>query len=522
MIGNTSRLRPTAVTGFALLVLAAGGVAHAGLYDDAVLADNPFLYYRFEEAGGSGTAIDAAGGDQNGTYLGGVVLEQPSAMPDLGNSGQFLGTDERIDLPSLGSYSQHSIEMWINTNGLAGGCCTSLYSTDTWGTDGSGSSLHYNIKSGRDIEHAMNNGGPNNVNTPGGLIQDGNWYHVVSTYDATAGGATKIYVNGFLRADSAHTTGNNLNLTTGGEVAAWNVGRDFKGNIDEFAMYDSVLSETQVQAHYVAAIALPEMLSYWNFDSKSGTTIPDQIAGSTHDGTLIGGADITTGGQGVGGSGEAMVLGANGDYLDVADPTTYDFNSSFTWHAMVKTDDNSGAIFSRNPDGTAWNQGSKALFVRNRGGNGEVEWDSGWVANPRTNTAVNDDEWHQIIATFDESTDLLQIYVDGQLEFNGTHDANRFNEHTTNHNGGFADTSFTIGQADFSGGLSSLDALVGLIDDAALFDLALTDHALNVLIQQGPTAFLPAASGVPEPGSIVLMVLGLLGFAVYARRQRKA
>jgi len=245
------------------VLLVIGGAVYAGPYDDAVLADSPFLYYRFEESVGSGTAIDSApiGGAQNGTYLDSLPsnLGQPSASVELGSSGLFDGNNDRIDLPGLGSYSQHSIEMWINTNGLAGGCCTSLYSTDTWTTDGGGSSLHYNIKSGRDIEHAMHNGGPNNVNTPGGVIQDGNWYHVVATYDATAGGDVEIYINGVPQTLNAagHSAGNNLNLGTGGEIGTWNVGRDFRGNIDEVAMYASVLSPAQVLAHYNAANVLP-------------------------------------------------------------------------------------------------------------------------------------------------------------------------------------------------------------------------------------------------------------------------
>jgi len=504
-----------AVAGLAVLLFA-GGMAYAGPYDAAVMADSPFLYYRFEEGGGP-TAIDTAGGDQNGTYLGGVTLGQPSVTAELGSSGLFAGTDDRIDLPGLGSYSQHSIEMWINTNGLAGGCCTSLYHTDTWGTDGSGSSLHFNVKSGRDIEHAMPGGSPNNVNTPGGVIQDGNWYHVVATYDATAGGATKIYINGSKLGDAAHSSANNLNLTTGGEVGTWNLGRDFKGNIDEVAMYASVLPEARVQAHYAAANIPPppppQLLSYWNFDSKAGAIIPDQVAGSTHDGTLMGAADITTGSQGF--SGEALSLTGNGDYVDIADPTSLDFNSSFTWHARIMTQDNSGAIFARNPDGTAWNQGSKALFVRNRGGNGEVEADAGWVGNPRTFTAVDDGHWHQVIATFDADTDLFQILIDGVPRYSATFDMNRFDEHTHNHNGGFADTSFTIGMADFSGGLSSLDTLVGLIDDAALFDMAVTGEDLARLIERGPQDFVDI---IPEPATMCLLGLGL---AALVRRRRK-
>ncbi|MFC1806151.1 LamG domain-containing protein [Planctomycetota bacterium] len=236
-----------AVAGLAVMWLA-GGMAYAGPYDTAVMADSPFLYYRFEEGGGP-TAIDTAGGDQNGTYLGGVTLGQPSATPGLGSSGLFAGTDDRIDLPALSSYSQHSIEMWINTNGLAGGCCTSLYSTDTWGSG----SLHYNIKSGRDIEHALNGGNPANVNTPGGVIQDGNWYHLVATYDATANGNVEIYIDGANQNVGSHNTTTQINLTTGGEIGTWGLGRDFIGNIDEVAMYASVLSEARVLAHYEAA-----------------------------------------------------------------------------------------------------------------------------------------------------------------------------------------------------------------------------------------------------------------------------
>ncbi len=120
-----------------LMTLAVGmtlaGVAQAGPYDAAVLADNPFVYYRFEEAGG-GTANDSSGNANNGTYAGTVNLGQASFAANLGSSGQFTGNDGRIELPALGTYSQHSIEMWVKTNGLAGGCCTSLMHTG-WDSD---------------------------------------------------------------------------------------------------------------------------------------------------------------------------------------------------------------------------------------------------------------------------------------------------------------------------------------------------------------------------------------------------
>jgi len=70
----------------------------------------------------------------------------------------------------------------------------------------------------------------------------------------------------------------------------------------------------------------------------------------------------------------------------------------------------------------------------------------------------------------------------------GTHNVNAFTESGT-HNGDSANTSFTIGQADFSGGLNNLDTLAGLIDEVAVFDHALAGAELDQLITQGPASF---------------------------------
>lgn len=247
------------------------------------------------------------------------------------------------------------------------------------------------------------------------------------------------------------------------------------------------------------------MISYWNFNSKTGTTITDVMG--NHDGTLVAGANITTGNQGL--SGEALSLQGEGQYMDVVSPTTFDFNSDFTWYAHIRTTDGSGAIFSRNPNGTDWNTGSKALFVR---GN-EIQADAGWVGNPDTNTVVNDGQWHQIILTFASATDSLNIFVDGVNRYSATFNMNQYDE-DANHNGGYANSSFTVGKADFSGGLNSLDTLMGLMDDVAVFDEAVSGNDLTQLITDGPISFAPAPpapANVPEPAMLALLAIGALG-----------
>lgn len=230
------------------------------------------------------------------------------------------------------------------------------------------------------------------------------------------------------------------------------------------------------------AVAPP--VGYWSFDVDGRDLV------GPHAGTLVGGARITTGGAGR--RGEALRLGAAGDRFDIGAPTAFDFNTDFTWHAYVRTSGSSGALFSRNPAGTAWNQGSKAMFVRGR----TVQWDSGWVSNPHTEVAVDDGNWHQVIATYVAASDTLDVFVDPAPgatagQYSGTHDVNRFDEHTHVHLAGKAESGFSIGAANFTGGLADLGTLLGLIDEAAVFDRALRGAELDLLIAQGPVAFLP-------------------------------
>ncbi|MFP6857333.1 MAG: LamG-like jellyroll fold domain-containing protein, partial [Roseibacillus sp.] len=227
----------------------AGSVPGFSPYVAAVLADAPSVYWQFDESSGN-TASDSAGTGADGTILGGVTLAAESFHPNLGTAFHFDGASGRIDIPALGVYPTSSIEVWINIEGLAGGCCTSIYSTDTWASG----NLHLNLKGGGDVEHAVNGGGPNNNNTAAGLIQNGTWYHMVVTYDTTLGGETKFYIDGALVATGAHSTANAMNLIAG-EIGAWAGSRFYSGRMDEFAFYDHILTSEQVHRHYEAATA---------------------------------------------------------------------------------------------------------------------------------------------------------------------------------------------------------------------------------------------------------------------------
>ncbi len=225
-------------------------------------------------------------------------------------------------------------------------------------------------------------------------------------------------------------------------------------------------------------------IAYWRFDVDGR----DHLA--AHDGVLTGTAAVTTGGRGV--RGEALLLTADGDRVDITAPMDFDFNADFTWHIYFKSADGSGALFSRNPRAMQWNQGSKAMFVRSD----NVSWDTGWEGFRRVDVPVADDIWHQVIARYVAATDRLDIFYDaepgavsGQLSTG--HDVNKYDEHEEHFPEGRADTGFSIGAANFTGGLSDLNTLEGMLDEAAVFDVALDGADLDRLIQLGPAGFFP-------------------------------
>ena len=95
------------------------------------------------------------------------------------------------------------------------------------------------------------------------------WYHVAATVDT---GSTKLYIDGSLD----HTGSNTLNSFTYskthvGELfyAQTNPARHFAGNIDELALFNSVLSGSEITQVYNSRSALNLNLDYNNYTSSS-------------------------------------------------------------------------------------------------------------------------------------------------------------------------------------------------------------------------------------------------------------
>ena len=238
--------------------------------------------------------------------------------------------------------------------------------------------------------------------------------------------------------------------------------------------------------------AAPFLESYWDFDSAPNDTVRDLSPNAPqHDGILTGGASITSGNQGFGGSGEALDTSLEFNaHMAAMNAEAYDFNDSFTWSAMVKIfepaaegEEAGAGIFGRAPAESGHNPGSKVLYL-----NGDtLGFDTGWVG------AVNSEEpnleldtWHHVAMTHDADEGVISVYLDGEPILSNETDepvegfefgVAEFPE-DEEFEGGVVATGFRVGDGaiDFFA-----DPFPGIIDNAAVWSVALSIEEIQLL-----------------------------------------
>lgn len=216
-------------------------------YAQCVLADSPISYWRLGEPSGA-AAVDLVGG-HNGVYTGGIILGQPGALADSDTAVLFDG--------ALGSYIPAAVgtalltptaftwEAWIQNKDLT--------SKDMMFLSDSVSTNYMRVQTTRQLSVSATIGGVQTTVEDPNTIAPNQWYHVVATYD---GVKLSLYKNGVLAAE-AFVTG-----TFNGAVSPFYIGRygsftgfEFKGLMDEVAVYSTALSAVQVANHYAVRTA---------------------------------------------------------------------------------------------------------------------------------------------------------------------------------------------------------------------------------------------------------------------------
>ena len=112
------------------------------------------------------------------------------------------------------------------------------------------------------------------------------WHHIAVTFNSES---LILYVNGEERDNVAVTgliTNNDGNLWIG---RYHNYENHFNGLIDEISIWNTALSQEQIQANMNIQLSGMEegLVAYWNFDDGEGSVLTD-LTTNSNDGTIYG------------------------------------------------------------------------------------------------------------------------------------------------------------------------------------------------------------------------------------------
>ena len=183
---------------------------------------------------GSGTlAADGSGNGNDGTVEGDAVW-----VPAVLATGLELnGSNAFVDAPHI-PFNDRSftIAMWINP-GQTSSDHIFFSQTQSSSTD---LSMHFRCIGGGTIRFGFYS---NDIDSPGGVLEVGNWYHVALWYDYPDQNR-RIYLNGEMIAEAGATP---YKGTTGNtHIGQWNGGEYWNGMIDDVQVYDRPLADAEV------------------------------------------------------------------------------------------------------------------------------------------------------------------------------------------------------------------------------------------------------------------------------------
>jgi MYXO-CTERM domain-containing protein len=248
------RLRWRSAMGAAAMVAGAllATPAAAGPYSDAVLAKNPFAYWRMNETSGT-TMLDSSGNGRHGVYLGGFATGAAGPLAEAGN------TAVRFAAAQFGHAS-------VTIADTFGGTGWGAYTIEAWVNLGTSTNTFQVLMSspGNEFVRLMTNDSPPLSNVYGALgtaqqttpsvAQLTGWHHLVLTGGA---GGQSLYLDGTLIGQGFQSTGNLVPTSTlliGGGFLG---GFFMNGALDEVAIYRTTLSQAQVNQNFLAASQVP-------------------------------------------------------------------------------------------------------------------------------------------------------------------------------------------------------------------------------------------------------------------------
>jgi PKD repeat protein len=473
-------------------IVAAGSGSLSG-YTQTVMADNPRFHWRFGDAPGSTTAA-AATGVENGTVgtavnfgasPGAILGETDTAASFTNNSASTVVDPVQISQPD-----NFTMEAWVKTSSNSGGRIMG-FSPNTSGDAGSNTfdRVLYMQNNGTiafGVQQTNAGAGPSLSNTKQVItsqsgLNNNQWHYVVAVL---GNNGMHLYIDG-VRVASRGDVVQGLAMQ-----GYWRVGADnlsgwankpntnyLTGQIDEPALYESQLSASHIANHYAAsgrtanltptpadaygaAIHNSDPYLYYRLGETNGSTANDSgIRNNTGD--YVGTVGRNATGQ-IPGNAAANFTG-NGF---VASRTLINTPNSFSLEAWFNTTTTTGGKIIGFGDSRTGNSTNfdRHVYMRDDGHLvfGVQTGASNTITTP---LAYNDGKWHQVVAT--QGSNGMNLYVDAQPI--GTNPQVR---------GGAYSGYWRVG-GDSTGGGSTSGGFNGRIDEAAVYDVVLTQATVS-------------------------------------------
>ena len=201
----------------------------------------------------------------------------------------------------------------------------------------------------------------------------------------------------------------------------------------------------------------------WLFDEGEGGIAADS-SGKGNNGELMGDPEWVDGKFG-----SALEFGGSSEYVDCGDDKSLSITKTITVQAWVQFEGSPSSAIIISKYGVSGSGLSYMLVINGDGGApGRASFYlSGWK---HFRTQINDSDWHHLAATV--SSEGIDLYVDGELD---------------SHYGGVA--SISVSNSTVTIGAPNSNhwgaPFKGVIDDAAIFDVALEQEDILALMDKG-------------------------------------
>ena len=421
-----------------------------GPYPSAVRGDAPVAWWRLSEPAGATVAADSAddaAGSDAGTYTA-VSLGQPGPLADRdATAAAFNGTTSMVtasDTPGLefDRTDPFSVEAWVKTTSTAQQAVVS-----TLGSTGSDPGWEVGISGGK-LYLALLHAWPNAIDVAGSLdVADGNWHHVVATYDGSSAAAgVHFYVDGAADPGPNVVFADGLTGSTITDapvtIGSGNGRVPFAGDLADVAVYPVLLPAAAAAAHHSAAgqtsaavsgpvlyatpypraIDADTPTAFWRLDDTSGSTAVDAFG--TSPGTYS--AGVTLGQPGPLTADPATVAGFNGTSGTVSVPDAPALRMAaaqpFSVESWVKTASTAQqAIASKLVNASPY-EGWEVGLYQGKPYLALINSYPGTAIDEVGGTVIADGTWHHLVVTYDGSGKAagVHFFIDGHPDVAGT------------------------------------------------------------------------------------------------------